>query len=125
MLCTTTEGLSKDGWLAAAWKQEWERTGPTHIHHYILDPGDGTRGDDLPRQQWTLLNRLRTGVGRFKSSMKKWGLADSAACQCGASEQTVEHIMTTCPLYRPPSEARLFDLGPEMLAWLHATELDL
>ncbi|CAL8342781.1 unnamed protein product [Arctogadus glacialis] len=62
LLRSTTEDLSKDGWLAAAWKQEWERAGPTQIHHYILDPGDGATGDDLPRRQWTLLNRLRTGV---------------------------------------------------------------
>ncbi|KAJ8366008.1 hypothetical protein SKAU_G00148390 [Synaphobranchus kaupii] len=74
-------------------------------------------------QQWTLLNRLRTGVGRFKSPMKKWGLADSAACECGEPEQTAEHIITGCPLYSPPSEAGLFDLGPETRAWLHDTEL--
>ncbi|CAL8370479.1 unnamed protein product [Boreogadus saida] len=61
LLRSTTEDLSKDGWLAAAWKQEWERAGPTQIHHYILDPGDGATGDLLPRRQWTLLNRLRTG----------------------------------------------------------------
>ena len=125
MLCSTTEDLSRNGWLAAAWKQEWERAGPTRIHHSIRDPGDGTTGDDLPRQQWTLLNRLRTGVGRFKSAMKKWGLADSAACECGDPDQTPEHIMNTCPLYRPPSEAGLFDVGPETRAWLQDTELDL
>ncbi|CAL8233986.1 unnamed protein product [Boreogadus saida] len=68
LLRSTTEDLSKDGWLAAAWKQEWERAGPTQIHHYILDPGDGATGDLLPRRQWTLLNRLRTGVVQ----MEKW-----------------------------------------------------
>ena len=57
--------------------------------------------------------------------MKKWGLTDSAACECGAPEQNVEHIMTTCPLYRPPSEVGLFDVGPETRAWLQDTELDL
>ena len=71
------------------------------------------------------LNRLRTGVGRYKASMQRWGLADSAACDCGDPEQTAEHIINTCPLHRPPSEAGLFDLGPEMLAWLHDNELDL
>ncbi|CAL8336440.1 unnamed protein product [Boreogadus saida] len=28
LLRSTTEDLSIDGWLAAAWKQEWERAGP-------------------------------------------------------------------------------------------------
>ncbi|KAL3052917.1 hypothetical protein OYC64_005443 [Pagothenia borchgrevinki] len=126
ILNSTSEDLSRDAWLAVAWRQEWEIDGPSRIHRYIWDPGDGAiGGDDLPRRQWTTLNHLRTGVGRFETSMKKWGLADSAACECGDPEQTAEHVITTCPLYRPPSEASLFDLGPEMRAWLHDTELDL
>lgn len=82
-------------------------------------------GDDLPRRQWTTLNRLRSGVGRFNAAMQRWGLADSAACECGDPEQTADHIINTCPRYRPPSEAGLYDLGPEMLAWLDSTELDV
>ena len=54
--------------------------------------GEGVKGEDLGRKQWTTLNRLRTGVGRCKASMKKWGLADSAACECGEPEQTADHI---------------------------------
>ena len=27
------------------------------------------------------------------------GLADTAHCECGAVEQTPEHILQTCPLY--------------------------
>ena len=57
--------------------------------------------------------------------MRKWGLADRAACECGEPEQTAEHIITTCPLYKPPSEAGLFDVKPEMRRWLYATELDI
>ena len=30
------------------------------------------KGDDLPTQ-WTMLNRLSTGVGRYRSSAWKWG----------------------------------------------------
>ena len=40
--------------------------------------------------------------------MKKWGLADSAACECGEPEQTAEHIINSCQLHRPPSEAGLW-----------------
>ena len=126
ILNTTPEDISRDSWLAAAWKQEWESAGPSRMHRYIWDPGGrAIGGDELPRRQWTTLNRLRTGVGRYKASMQRWGLADSAACDCGYPEQTAEHIINTCPLHRPPSEAGLFDLGPEMLAWLHDNELDL
>ena len=82
-------------------------------------------GEHLPRRHWTLLNRLRTGVGRFKTSMKEWGLAESAACECGEAEQTAEHIITTCPLYRPPLETGLVQVGPETVSWLCDTVLDI
>ena len=124
-LCSIPEDLSTSAWLAASWKQEWESAGPSRMHRHICDPGGDVEGGDLPRRQWTLLNRLRTGVGCFRSEMKKWGLTDSAACECGESEQTAEHIMDTCPLYRPPSEAGLFHVGPETRAWLLDTELDI
>ena len=125
MLRSIPEDLSTSAWLQASWKQEWEAAGPSRLHQYIWDPGDGVEGEDLPRRQWTLLNRLRTGVGCFKASMKKWGLADNAACECGEPEQSAEHIINTCPLYKPPSEACLFKVGPETRAWLHNTELDI
>ncbi|KAJ8416523.1 hypothetical protein AAFF_G00358110 [Aldrovandia affinis] len=41
MLNFTSEDISRDAWLAAAWKQEWESAGPSRVHRYIWDPGDG------------------------------------------------------------------------------------
>ena len=57
-------------------------------------------GMGLPRTSWVKLNRLRTGVERFHSSMYKWGVAPSPNCECGASEQTADHIISTCHLHR-------------------------
>ena len=34
--------------------------------------------------------------------MYKWGAAPSPNCECGASEQTADHIISTCPLRRVP-----------------------
>ena len=59
-------------------------------------------GISLTRTAWVKLNRLRTGVGRFGLSMHKWGLASSAKCDCGSSEQTADHIILTCPTHRGP-----------------------
>ena len=72
--------------------QEYVSTG-------VYIPRVSTRpiGMSLTRTAWVKLNRLRTGVGRFKLSMHKWGLAFSAKCECGASEQTADHIILTCP----------------------------
>ena len=61
--------------------------------------------DGLPRAAWVKLNRLRTGVGRFHSSMHKWGLTPSPNCECGASEQTADHVLTACPIHRAPHGA--------------------
>ena len=71
-------------------------------------PETGARpvGMGLPRAAWVKLNRLRTGVGRFHSSMHKWGLALSPNCECGSPEQTTDHVLTACPIHRAPRGAR-------------------
>ena len=112
MLSVIPEDRSKDAWIAATWKQDREASVPTRVHRYVSDPGEGVKGEDLSRKQLTTLNRLRTGVGRYKASMKKWGMADSAACECGEPEQTAGHIISSCPIHRPPSEAGIFEVGP-------------
>ena len=59
-------------------------------------------GTTLVRKGWVRLNRLRTGVGRFRSCLYKWGITSSAACECGAEEQTVDHVVLQCLIHRPP-----------------------
>ena len=75
----------------------------------------------LTRTAWVNLNRPRTGVGRFGSSMHKWGLASSAKCECGASEQTADHIILTCPTHRTPRGIMgLTVLDDEARCWLNS-----
>ena len=105
---------------AAKFRVPYART-VARVHRHISDPGEGVKG----RKHGTTLNRLRTGVGRYKASTKKWGLADSAACECGEPEQTAYHIINSCPLHRPPSEAGIFEVGPLTRAWLQQTELTI
>ena len=87
-------------------------------------PGTGARpvGVGLPQAAGVELNRLRTGVGRFHSSMHKWGLAPSPNCECGASEQTADHVLTACHIHRAPHGARgLTVLDDETRCWLNNT----
>ena len=91
------EDRSKDAWIAATWVQEWEASGPTRVHRHVPDPGEGVEGEDLSRKHWTTLNRLRTGVGRYKASMKKWGLVDSSACGRGEPEHIADHYHQQLP----------------------------
>ena len=85
-------------------------------------PGTSARpvGMRLPRAAWVKLYRLRTGVGRFHSSMHKRGLAPSSNCECGTSEQTADHVLTACPIHWAPHGARgLTILDDETRCWLN------
>jgi len=74
----------------------------TRLCSFIPDVGTHPPWTALPRIAWDRLNRLRTGVERFRSCLHKWGMSPSAACECGTDVQTVEHVVIHCPIHRPP-----------------------
>ena len=78
MLSVIPEDRSRDEWIVTTWKQEWEASGPTRVHRHVSDPGEGVKGEYLSRKHWMTLKRLRTVVGQYKASMKKWGLTVSS-----------------------------------------------
>ena len=101
LLRTTPADTSKASWVKARWRDQWKAAEPSRLHHYIEDPTD-VPGQHLPRKEWTTLNRLRTGVGRFGAAMQKWGLTDSAHCECvgsttdcGTRDDQLPHIPAT------------------------------
>ena len=51
----------------------------------------------LHRAEQTAIFRLRTGHCGFKAHLKRIGVAESALCDCGVADQTVEHVLNTCP----------------------------
>ena len=61
---------------------------------------------------------LRTGMGRSKTNLSKWDYADTAdtACECGTSEQTMQHLLR-CPLLE--NECSLEDLATANEKALH------
>jgi len=92
--------IRAEQWADHHWNAEWTDN-PTRLRTSIPDTGTHTPGMTLPRRAWARLNRLRTGVGRFRSCLYKWGMASFAACECGA-EQTVDHVVVHCHIHRPP-----------------------
>ena len=76
------EDRYQDTWIAASWKQEWEASGPPEGIATYGTQVKTSRGKTCV-ENTELLNRLPTGVGRYRSSMKKWGLVDSVSCECG------------------------------------------
>ena len=50
------------------------------------------------RKYWVTLYRARAKVGKTASSMHTWNLAPTSECPCGEPNQTMQHIITDCPL---------------------------
>ena len=63
----------------------------------INDPTIQLPGMDLPRVQWSLLNRFLSDAGPCRNSMHEWGYIASPLCDCG-EHQTMRHIVNECPL---------------------------
>jgi len=78
-----------------------------------------TSGMALPKAQWVRLNHLRAVVERFCSCSPQTVCYASAACECGAEEQTVDHVVLQCPIHRPPHGLHgLTVLDDETIEWL-------
>ena len=111
-------GVRAAQWTNTKWDMEYSRS-TSALHALIPRVSDRPLGMSLPRAAWVKLNRLRSGVGRFRSSMYKWGLAPSANCECGATQQTADHIISQCPTHRAPRGMfGLTVLDDETRCWL-------
>ena len=114
-------GIRASEWTDHKWKTEYCENA-SRLRVFVPQTDARPVGMGLPRAGWVKLNRLRTGVGRFHSSIHKWGLAPSPNCECGASEKTADHVLTACPIHQAPHGAR----GPTVLddetrCWLNNT----
>ena len=79
-------GIRASQWTNLIWDTEYFKS-MSELGVYI--PRISTRLIEmsLTRTAGVKLNRLRTGVGRFGSSMHGSGFAGSVKCECGASEK--------------------------------------
>ena len=115
-------GIRASEWTNHKWKTEYCENA-SRLRAFVSRTGVRPVGMGLPRVAWVKLNRLRTGVGRFHSSLHKWGLAPSPNCECGASEQTADHVSTACRIHRAPHGARgLTELDAGLMTSLPASD---
>ena len=106
-------------WHDHRWNSEWQNS-PYLLHNYIKDVSNNPSGTKLQRPAWVKLNKPRTGVGLFRTTMHKWGMASSPTCVCGAKEQSADHIITSCPTHHPPHGALgILHLDDPTVAWLN------
>ena len=120
------DNLARLGIRASEWtNHKWNAVyceGASRLRALVSDTGTRPVEMGLPRAAWVKLNRLRTSVGRFHSSMHKWGLAPSPNCECGTFEQTADHVLTACVIHRVLHRARdLTVLNNETRCWLNNT----
>ena len=69
-------GIRASEWTNHKWKIEYYENA-SRLRGFLPETSARPVGMGLPRATWVKLNRLRTGVGQFHSSMHKWGLAPS------------------------------------------------
>ena len=118
---TNEQGTSAARWADHRWSIGW-REGISRLHVFFDDVDALSPGMGLSRPAWDRLNRLRTGVGLFRSSMHKWGMASTASCECGEEKQTANHIIISCPIQRYPNGIRgLFTVNESLARWLSNT----
>ena len=105
-------------WTDFKWNTEYSEC-LSDLRAFIPRTSTRPMGMGLPRSSWVRLNRFRAGVGCFQSFMHKWGLAPTSNCECGAAEQTAEHIILTYPVHRAPTGIRgLTVLDVDTRCWL-------
>ena len=86
--------------------------------HLVCDPTIRQPGFDLPRQQWSLLNRFRTEQGHCGACRRKWRLTDTDLCHCGET-QTMSHIVESCPLTKLNGGlSRLHSVNEDAVSWM-------
>ena len=109
---------SSDSWAKSAWNRRWNDS-EVMLREYILTPSEKPAGYDLQRNHWTLLNRIRSGYGRFASFMHKVGLSDNPFCVCG-DVQTPQHVLI-CQMIGIRGDIRTVD--DEFRNWLKHNKL--
>ena len=108
-------------WTKHKWNADYLEC-TSRVRAFIPRVSSRQLGMSLPRTSWVRINRLRTGIGRFHSSMYKWGLAPSPNCECDATEQTANHIISSCLIHHVPRGTRgLQILDDATRCWLNTT----
>jgi len=83
--------------IKSRWRHNWKSAQVVNSH-LVCGPTIRQPGFDLPRQQWSLLNRFRTEQGHCGACRRKWRLTltDTDLCPCG--ENQTFHIFESCSL---------------------------
>jgi len=103
--------------IKSRWRHNWKSAQVVNSH-LVCDPTIRQPGFDLPRQQWSLLNRFCTETAHCGARRRKWWLTDTDLCPCGET-QTMSHIVESCPLTKLNGGlSRLHCADEDAVSWL-------
>ena len=85
-------------WTKHKWNMEYLES-ISRVHAFIPYVSSRPLGMSLPRTSSVRLNCLQTGVDHFHLSVHKQGLAPSQNCRCGTTEQTANHVISSCLIH--------------------------
>jgi len=103
--------------IKSRWRHNWKSAQVVNSH-LVCDPTIRQPGFDLPRQQWSLLNRFRTERGHCGACRRKWRHTDADLCPCGETK-TMSHIVESCPLTKLNGGlSRLHSADEDTVSWL-------
>ena len=118
-LTSDAHGKTNRAWAEGTREMIWDIT-RCRLKTFVHTPSNIPIGHDLTRQSLVRLNRIRTGYGRFKSNMNRMWLSPAASCECGATDQTAQHIASECPLHTCDGDLVVLDTAARN--WLHDLE---
>ena len=121
-LTSDAHGKTNRAWAEGTWETRWDTT-RCRLRTFIQTPSNKHIRHDLARYSLVRLNRIRTGYGRFNANMNQMGLSPSASCDCGATDETAQHIASECPLRRCKGDLVVLDLTARN--WLHGLQCDV
>jgi len=103
--------------IKSRWRHNWKSAQVVNSY-LVCDPTIWQLSFDLPRQQWSLLNRFRTEQGHCSAYKSKWRLTDTDPCPC-AETQTMFHIVEYCPLTKLNGGlSRLHSADVDAVSWM-------
>ena len=89
-------------WANYCCNKEWKQN-TSRLRRMITKPSTLSPGMTLPRAAWIKQNHLRTGVGRFRSTLHQCEMAPNPTCDCETAEQTAGHILLECTIFQAPN----------------------
>ena len=108
-------------WTKHIWKADYLES-TSRVRTFIPMVSFRPLGTSLLKVSSVRLNCLQAGVGRFHSPMYKWGLTPSRNCKCGVTEQTADHVISSCLIHHVPRETRSLQiLDDATRCWLKTT----